>query len=125
MSHPSLSITCFLVYGAKRRLRGTVMDLLCCGYADWIDGLTVYSLVLQLTGLINYQWTYTEPPQQSEQLFRQTCIRQKNTKTKCISAKQGKGVKERATGGVSKLSSGIILIEGVVNKVHALKQSGG
>lgn len=44
MSHPSLSITYFLVYEAKQHLSGTVMDLLCCGHADWIDGLNVYSL---------------------------------------------------------------------------------
>lgn len=49
MDHPSL-----LVYEAKRRrLCGTVMDLLCCGYTIWIDGLTVYSAA----ALASADWT--------------------------------------------------------------------
>ena len=44
MSHPSVSITCVLVYEAQQRLSGTVMDAPRCAYADWIDGPTVYSV---------------------------------------------------------------------------------
>lgn len=103
------------------------MNLLCHGYADWIDGLTVYSVA----ALASADWTDLLPVwtvlKQCGQLFRQTHIRQKppypkNIHTKCTNAKKSKRrVKERATEGGSELSPGVILIEGV----HTLKQKGG
>ena len=117
-----------MLYEAKRRrLYDTVMNLLCHGYADWIDGLTVYSVV----ALASADWTDLLPVwtvlKQCGQLFRQTHtsgktpLPEKHTHKMHQSKKSKRRVKERATEGGSELSPGVILIEGV----HTLKQKGG
>lgn len=101
------------------------MNLLCCGYADWIDGLTVYSVA----ALTSADWTDLQPTdrvlKQCGHLFKQTHIMQTPSPRKHSdkmhqykTSKEGEG---KGNGRRVWIKLGIILIEGV----HTLKQKGG